>query len=86
MFTIWPSVMVTGSTRPSHSAASTALGACSGPSEHVHTLGVTGLVGECFVSDEHDDGFASGGVSGCEVVVQVVLGHGGEADGLFLTG
>ena len=44
-------------------------GACSGPSEHVHTLGVTGLVGECFVSDEHDDGFASGGVSGCEVVV-----------------
>ena len=45
------------------------LGSCSGSAEDFHTLGVVGLVGECFVSDEHDDGFASGGVSGCEVVV-----------------
>ena len=45
------------------------LGSCSGSAEDFHAAGVAGGFGECFVSDEHDDGFASGGVSGCEVVV-----------------
>ena len=61
------------------------LGSDPGPSEYFHAAGVGGGFGECFVLDEHDDGFASGGVSRCEVLVQVVLGHGGEPDGLFLT-
>jgi len=63
--------------------ASFALGRLDGQSpdswtvEQFDSLGVVGSVGEGLIFDEHDDGFPPGGVAWCEVLVQVVLGHGG---------
>ena len=61
------------------------LGSDSGTVEQLDAPGVAGLVGEGLILDEHDDRLPAGGIAGCEVLIQVVLGHGGEAEGLPLS-